>query len=375
MGEYSPVKRRWLFVTIAFMRYVLGLESSCDETAAAVVAFPAAGEGGSPAILASTVYTQQEHQDYGGVVPEIAARAHIEKIDPIVKTCLKEANLQLSDIDAFTATSGPGLLGGLLVGVSYAKSLALAEGKPYIGANHLEGHALTCHLTDGVDFPYLLLLVSGGHCQFIHVKYAGGYETIGGTLDDAVGEAFDKVAKLMGLGYPGGPAIEKLAQKGNPEAFKLPIPLKDKGIDFSFSGLKTAARQLIEKHKKEGTELDEKTLADVCASFQETVARTLEVKAKRALDDLPEITNFVLAGGVAANRMLCGRLEALCKKQGVVFTAPPIGLCTDNAAMIAYAGGLRFIAGEQTSMAGSATPRWPLEEMEKIKLDEVRHGV
>ena len=359
------------------MRYVLGLESSCDETAAAVVAFPDAAEGGAPEILANTVYTQhKEHLDYGGVVPEIAARAHVEKIDPIVKTCLKEAGLGLADIDAFAATSGPGLLGGLLVGVSYAKSLAMAKGKPYVGVNHLEGHALTCRLTDGVSFPYLLLLVSGGHCQFIHVKSAGDYETIGGTLDDAVGEAFDKVAKLMGLGYPGGPVIEKLAQKGDPHAFKLPVPLKDKGIDFSFSGLKTAARHLV--HKQEDGQnaadktlddqtLDDQTLANVCASFQETVAQTLEVKTKRALESLPETKNFVLAGGVAANRMLCGRLKAACKKQGVTFTAPPMGLCTDNAVMIAYAGGLRFMVGEDTPLDSSATPRWPLEEMSVIK--------
>lgn len=352
------------------MKYVLGIESSCDETAAAVVGFPA--DGGSPVIKANTVYTQhQEHLDYGGVVPEIAARAHVEKMDPIVHTCLKEAGLELTDIDAFAATSGPGLLGGLLVGVSYAKSLAMAEDKPYIGVNHLEGHALTCHLTDGVDFPYLLLLVSGGHCQFIHVKHAGGYETIGGTLDDAVGEAFDKVAKLMGLGYPGGPIIEKLAKNGNPKAYKLPIPMKNEGIDFSFSGLKTAARQLVDRTK----ETDDKTIADICASFQETVARTLEIKSKRALEYLPEAKNFVLAGGVAANRMLCGRLETMCKDVGVNFTAPPVHLCTDNAVMIAYAGGLRYLAGETTGMDGSATPRWPLEDMTALKGREVNNAL
>ena len=368
------------------MRYVLGLESSCDETAAAVVAFPDAAEGGAPEILANTVYTQhKEHLDYGGVVPEIAARAHVEKIDPIVATCLKDAGLSLSRIDAFAATSGPGLLGGLLVGVSYGKSLAMAENKPYIGVNHLEGHALTCHLTDGVDFPYLLLLVSGGHCQFIHVKYAGNYETVGGTVDDAVGEAFDKVAKLMGLGYPGGPAIEKRASQGNPNAYKLPIPLKDKGIDFSFSGLKTAARKVVQDAEKSGEKPDDQTLSNICASFQETVAQTLEIKSKRALTYLPDVNNFVLAGGVAANRMLCGRLQQMCAEKNVNFTAPPVNLCTDNAVMIAYAGGLRYLAGEASRLDSSATPRWPLEEMTAInptqseagptKHEETRHDL
>ena len=369
------------------MYYVLGIESSCDETAAAVVGFPDGGgdgvdvrvngtHGSTPVVKSNTVYTQhQEHLDYGGVVPEIAARAHIDKIDPIVKTSLEQAGLTLADISAFAATSGPGLLGGLLVGVSYAKTLAMAEGKPYIAVNHLEGHALTCHLTDGVDFPYLLLLASGGHCQFIQVTYAGNYTTLGGTLDDAVGEAFDKVAKLMGLGYPGGPAIEKHAQNGNPHAYKLPIPLKDGGIDFSFSGLKTAARQLIHRHDV----LDEQTIADICASFQETVAQTLVLKSKRALKDRPEVKHFVLAGGVAANRMLCGRLAEMCQKQHVSFTAPPVGMCTDNATMIAYAGGMRYMAGETTPLSGSATPNWPLENMSPFNQTshqkEQHHGV
>ena len=344
------------------MYYVLGLESSCDETAAAVVGFPDGGE--QAVICANSVYTQhKEHLDYGGVVPEIAARAHIEKFDPIIANCLNEAGLNLTDINAFAATAGPGLLGGLLVGVSYAKTLAMTLNKPYIAVNHLEGHALTCHLTDGVDFPYLLLLVSGGHCQFINVTFAGKYETLGGTRDDAVGEAFDKVAKLLGLGYPGGPAIEKLAKNGNPEAYKLPIPLKDNSLDFSFSGLKTATRQLVNDIKKESGQMNEQHLADVCASFQETVAQILTLKSKHALTNYPDVKNFVLAGGVAANKTLCGRLQSMCAQQDVNFSAPPLHLCTDNAVMIAYAGGMRFMAGESTSLYGSATPRWPLEEM------------
>lgn len=345
------------------MYKVLGIETSCDETAAAVVGFDAAE---TPHILANTIYTQyQEHLDYGGVVPEIAARAHVDKISPIVATCLKDAGLNLTDIDAFAATAGPGLLGGLLVGVSYAKTLAMVHNKPYLGVNHLEGHALTCRLTNQTPFPYLLLLVSGGHCQFIHVRGVGDYETLGGTVDDAVGEAFDKVAKLLGLGYPGGPAIEKLAEKGDPHAYTLPIPMKDKGIDFSFSGLKTAARQLIQQQGQKT--LDEQTLANICASFQEIVAQTLVVKSKRALKSVPKVKHFVLAGGVAANKMLCGRLENLCDTLSVTFSAPPLHLCTDNAVMIAYAGGLRLRAGEKTPLLSHATPRWPLEKMEALR--------
>ena len=359
------------------MYKVLGIESSCDETAASVVAFSAVADGGTPKaeILANTIYTQhQEHLDYGGVVPEIAARAHVDKIGPIVTTCLKDAGLELKDIDAFAATSGPGLLGGLLVGVSYAKTLAMVTGKPYIGVNHLEGHALTCRLTDNTPLPYLLLLVSGGHCQFIHVRGLGDYETIGGTLDDAVGEAFDKVAKLMGLGYPGGPIIEKHAAKGNPKAYKLPIPLKDKGIDFSFSGLKTAARQLVMEHTEKNQVLDDQTLANICASFQETVAQTLTIKSKRALKSCPEVKHFVLAGGVAANKMLRSRLENICAELGVSFSAPPMNLCTDNAVMVAYAGGLRLLAHEQSALESHATPRWPLEDMNPPQFDRHEKG-
>ena len=335
---------------------ILGIESSCDETAAALVEVAADGTG---RVVNSTVYTQhKEHLDYGGVVPEIAARAHVDKMDPIIRTCLQDAGCALDDIDGIAATAGPGLLGGLLVGVSYAKSLALATGKPFLGVNHLEGHALTCRLTDNTPFPYLLLLVSGGHCQFILTRGVGDYTTLGGTLDDAVGEAFDKVAKLLGLGYPGGPRIEALAKEGDPTAFKLPLPLRDKGIDFSFSGLKTAARQLIQAQPK----LDTTTMANICASFQEAVAQILEIKTRRALKQCGA-KHFVLAGGVAANTLLRQRLEAVCTKLGVTFAAPPLAFCTDNAAMIAYAGGLRLLAGEVTDLELNATPRWPLDTL------------
>ncbi len=349
------------------MYHVLGIESSCDETAASVIAF---ADDAQPTVLSNIVYTQhKEHLDYGGVVPEIAARAHVDKIEPIVSEALKEAGVKLTDIDGFAATCGPGLLGGLLVGVSYAKTLASTMGKPYIGVNHLEGHALTCRLTNNVPFPYLLLLVSGGHCQFIHVSGVGEYETIGGTLDDAVGEAFDKVAKLLKLGYPGGPAVEKLAEKGNPKAFKLPIPLKNKGIDFSFSGLKTATRQLIQE---QGDHMSQQTLADLCASFQETVAQTLEVKTKRALQQLKQTKHFVLSGGVAANKILCGRLKKVCAAENIEFTAPPTPLCTDNGVMIAYAGGVRLLAGESHPLDSNATPRLPLETMNKPDNKEIK---
>ncbi|MBI1363837.1 MAG: tRNA (adenosine(37)-N6)-threonylcarbamoyltransferase complex transferase subunit TsaD [Proteobacteria bacterium] len=336
---------------------VLGLESSCDETAAALVELDADGSG---RILASKVYTQKEHLDYGGVVPEIAARAHLEKMPAMVRGCLKEANLGWPRIDAVAATTGPGLLGGVLVGTMYGKSLALALDKPFMPVNHLEGHALTACLTNGVDFPFLLLLVSGGHCQFLLVEGLGVYTTLGGTIDDAVGEAFDKVAKLMGFNYPGGPKIQRLAENGNPKAFNLPLPLRHEGLDFSFSGLKTAVRTQLEK----AGPLTDQLMADMAASFQETVARLLEIKTERALAQT-HVKTFVLAGGVAANTLLRGRLEGLCHKKGVTFCAPPVNLCTDNAVMIAYAGARRLLAGEKPDLASNARARWPLEELKK----------
>lgn len=334
---------------------VLAIESSCDETAAAVVRVAADGKG---EILSNVVYSQTtEHADYGGVVPEIAARAHVQKMDSIVDKALADANLAPADIDAFGATSGPGLLGGLLVGVSYAKSLALAYNKPFLGINHLEGHALTCRLTDHVPFPYLLLLTSGGHCLFIDVKGVGNYTTLGGTIDDAAGEAFDKVAKLMGLPFPGGPMMEKTAQNGNPKAYEFPIPLRHEGLDFSFSGLKTSARQAIMKAEP----LTDQTRADIAASFQHTVAETLALKCRRALKQTGS-PRLVVAGGVAANKTVRAALEAAAKSQKADFFVPPIGLCTDNAAMIAYAGAVRFQVGEHDSLGTAARPRWPLDE-------------
>jgi len=336
---------------------VLGLESSCDETAAALVKLDGTGKG---TILASKVYTQKEHLEYGGVVPEIAARAHLEKMPLMVADSLKEAGLDWDDVDAVAATTGPGLLGGVLVGTMYGKSLALALDKPFMPVNHLEGHALTACLTNDIPFPFVLLLVSGGHCQYLMVEDLGEYTILGGTIDDAIGEAFDKVAKLMGFNYPGGPKIQRLAENGNPKAYDLPLPLRHDGLNFSFSGLKTAVRTHLEKTPK----VTEQVMADMAASFQETCAKLLEIKTARALEQT-KAPAFVLAGGVAANTLLRSRLEQLCHKKGVTFCAPPVNLCTDNAVMIAYAGARRLAAGYKPDLASNARARWPLEELKE----------
>lgn len=338
---------------------ILGIESSCDETAAAILDVSLTQQS---SILANAVYSQtSEHLEYGGVVPEIASRAHMERMDTIINAALSEADISLTDIDAIAFTQGPGLLGGLLVGSSFAKSLHLATGKPIIGVNHLEGHALTAHLTEDVDFPYLLLLVSGGHCQFIQVDGVGSYTTLGATIDDSIGECFDKVAKMLGLPYPGGPNIERLALKGNEQAYTFPIPLKDGSVNFSFSGLKSSIRRQIELNEEK---LCEDYICDICASFQKTVADTLVYKAKKALE-ISNSKDFVLAGGVAANKLLRTRLNDLCAQNGVTFHAPPVKLCTDNAVMIAYAGGLRLCLGEQPNTLDNLTavPRWPLDSL------------
>lgn len=339
--------------------YVLGIETSCDETAAAIVAY----DGVRPQVVANVVHTQLEHLDYGGVIPEIAARAHLEKLEPLVRRALEEAGLALAEVDGIAATAGPGLLGGLLVGVSFAKTLAMAAEKPYIAINHLEGHALSPRLAHDVPFPYLLLLASGGHCQFLHVKGVGDYTLLGATQDDAAGEAFDKVAKLLGLPYPGGPAIEKLAKQGNPEACTFPIPMQGRGLDMSFSGLKTAVRQLVVAESP----LSDQRRADIAASFQATVAKTLADKTKAALKASGAV-RFVVAGGVAANQAIRSTLQRVCDKAGATFSAPPLALCTDNAAMIAYAGALRLAAGATTPLAAGATPSWPLNTLEKVEV-------
>ena len=337
---------------------VLGIESSCDETAVAILDMSKISHS-ADSILANCVYSQtEEHLEYGGVVPEIASRAHMEKMGVLVNEALEGASLTLDDIDGIAVTSGPGLLGGLLMGTTYAKSLSLSKNIPLIGVNHLEGHALISQLTEKTEFPYLLLLVSGGHCQFIHVKEVGDYTLVGSTLDDSIGECFDKVAKMLDLPYPGGPQIEQLAQTGVNDAFNYPTPLKNKGMDFSFSGLKTSVRRSIQKEDI----LTNQTKSNICASFQESVARVLEIKTGRAIE-YTNSTQLVLAGGVAANRLLRTRLEKLCAKKECSFFAPPVHLCTDNALMIAYAGGLRLVAGEKTGLNLFPRPRWPLTDL------------
>ena len=351
---------------------VLGIESSCDETAAAVVR----AEGGRGMILASVVLGQTElHAAFGGVVPEIAARAHVEKLDHAVEAALAEANVTLTDIDAVAVTAGPGLIGGVLAGVMLAKGLAAATGLPLLGINHLAGHALTPRLTDGLAFPYLVLLVSGGHCQFLRVEAADRFARLGGTIDDAPGEAFDKSAKLLGLPQPGGPAVEAEARKGNPARFAFPRPLLDRpGCDLSFSGLKTAllrTRDALVSHKGGLTRADR---ADLCASFQAAVADVLAEKSARALAMSPDITAFAVAGGVAANETLRARLQAAARAAGTRFLAPPLALCTDNAAMIAWAGIERLRLGQADDLALAARARWPLDSRAAPLLGTGRRG-
>ncbi len=336
---------------------VLGIETSCDETAVAVVE-GAAGTGPVGRILSNTVYSQlTEHRRFGGVVPEIAARAHLERIDGLVAQALDEAGLGLSELDAIAATGGPGLIGGVMVGVMTAKALAFAHDKPFIAVNHLEGHALSVRLTEPVEFPYLLLLVSGGHCQLLTVRGPGDFTRLGTTIDDAAGECFDKTAKLLGLGFPGGPAVERAAEGGDPKRFALPRPMWRKpGCDFSFSGLKTAVRQTVEKLPAD----DPRAVADLCASFQRTVGDVFADRCANALVQAPSST-LVVAGGVAANVYLRGRLEEVAAAHGATLVAPPVRLCTDNGAMIAWAGVERLRLGRVDALDFRPRPRWPLD--------------
>jgi N6-L-threonylcarbamoyladenine synthase len=338
---------------------VLGIETSCDETAAAIVAATAQG----PWIRSNTVYTQlAEHAPFGGVVPEIAARAHLDHLDPVINRALVDADASLTEIDAIAAVVGPGLIGGLVVGATMAKGIAWAAGKPFVAVNHLEAHALTVRLIHDVAFPYLLLLVSGGHCQLLACIGVGAYALLGTTLDDAAGEAFDKAAKLMGLGYPGGAAIERAAREGDPYRFALPRPLKGRpGCDFSFSGLKTAVRQLTARPG----ELDSRDTADLAASVELAVCDALTDRTANAVEwfryQHPEGTSLVAAGGVAANRLLRRRLAAVAERAGLRFVAPPPAFCTDNAAMIAWAGLERFRLGFIDGLDAPPRPRWPLD--------------
>ncbi len=350
----------------------MGIESSCDDTAAAVLR---ESEGGVD-ILSSVVTSQTElHADFGGVVPEIAARAHAERLDGMIEEALAKAEIGFEGLDAIAVTAGPGLIGGVISGVMSAKALAFALDLPLIGVNHLAGHALTPRLTDGMAYPYLMLLVSGGHCQFLRVDSSEKFTRLGGTIDDAPGEAFDKVAKLLGLGQPGGPKVEIEAAKGDATRFKLPRPLLDRpGADMSFSGLKTAVLRCRDALVAEKGGLSEQDRADICAGFQEAVRDVFTHKLRRALDGQEGLTGVAVAGGVAANKPLRAALEAVCAEIGLPFMAPPLALCTDNAAMIAYAGLERFHAGQRDGMDLKARPRWPLDQTSPAMLGSGKKG-
>jgi N6-L-threonylcarbamoyladenine synthase len=341
---------------------ILGIETSCDETAASVVRRHADGRG---EILSNVVLSQvKDHAPYGGVVPEVAARAHIHHLDRLVAKALEEAGTGIEGLDAVSATAGPGLSGGLIVGLTMAKGMALARGLPFLAINHLEGHALTPRLLGDVAFPYLLLLISGGHTQFQLVRGVGDYKRLGTTIDDALGEAFDKVAKLLGLGFPGGPLVEAFAARGNAKRFDLPRPLKGRvGCDFSFSGLKTAVRETVEDLGTL-TDLDK---ADICASFQLAVSESVQDRLRRAFamfrDECPEVMTptLVVAGGVAANKALRAMLDETASAIGFKLSVPPFHLCTDNAAMIAWAAAERLALGLSDDQSAAVRPRWPLD--------------
>jgi N6-L-threonylcarbamoyladenine synthase len=343
-------------------KFILGIETSCDETAAAVVRRHADGRG---ELLSNIVLSQlKDHAPFGGVVPEIAARVHVTHLDGLVSKAMTEAKLEFKDLDAVAATAGPGLLGGLIVGLTAGKAISMAWDVPFLAINHLEGHALTPRLLANCSFPYLLLLISGGHTQFQLVEGVGRYKRLGTTIDDALGEAFDKVAKLLGLGYPGGPRVESYAKRGDNKRFDFPRPLKGRtDCNFSFSGLKTAVREVVHGL---GT-LTEQDVADVCASFEFAVAETLVDRLKRAFQQFrdlhPDVESptLVVAGGVAANQTLRRVFETVTAKHGFKLDVPPFHLCTDNAAMIAWAGAERLALGLTDSIDFAARPRWPLD--------------
>lgn len=327
---------------------ILGIETSCDETACAIVT-------DSREILSNKIYSQiKEHEAFGGVVPEIASRSHITHLDGLIRASLHEANCTWHDIDGISVTAGPGLIGGVIVGVMEAKAIASSLGKPFIAVNHLEGHALTARLSHNIVFPYLLLLVSGGHTQILQVDGVGDYELLGESLDDAAGECFDKLAKMLGLGIPGGPKIESLAKNGNPNAFDLPKPLfGDGSCNFSFSGLKTAVKKVVENGAL--------SMEDICAVFQNTVANIIADRMQNALSMLKSpCYNVVVAGGVAANLAIRSKLEELAAKNHIQLIAPPLNLCTDNAAMIAWAGIEKFKSGQVDKIDFAPKARWPL---------------
>lgn len=358
---------------------ILGIETSCDETAVAIV-------DDQKNILAQVINSQIKlHQQYGGVVPELAARGHIEVLDLLIVEVLKKSNLKFSDIDAIAATAGPGLIGGVIVGLMTGKTLASVLQKPFIAVNHLEAHALTARLTQDVEFPYLLLLLSGGHCQILLAQGVGQYQKLGTTIDDALGEAFDKVAQMLGLPYPGGPAVEKLALNGDENRFKFPRPLVDSDLqkkhlfDFSFSGLKTAIRREIEKlsgaefsHAISAQKLSEQEKADICASFQKTVIDIIlnrlenvfyyliDAKKDDSISNKPTVDKIVICGGVAANRYIFSQLSNWAQEKSIKIITPPLDLCTDNAAMIAWAGVEKLKLGLVDSLDFKPRARWEI---------------
>lgn len=339
---------------------MLGIETTCDETAAAVVELP---PGGRARILSNEVYSQiSEHAPFGGVVPEIAARAHVETIDGLVRRAMDTAGLGFSDLDGIAAAAGPGLIGGVMVGLMTGKALALATGKPFVAVNHLEAHALTARLTDDIEFPYLLLLVSGGHTQLIAVRGVGEYTRLGSTVDDAVGEAFDKVAKMLGLPYPGGPHVERRAVEGDPERFKLPRPMQGRpSPDFSLSGLKTAVRLAAEAVAP----LNTVDVADLCASFQAAIVDVIVDRVRVAMrlfrEQFGAPSALVVAGGVAANDAIRRGLARYASGAGLKLVTPPQALCTDNGAMIAWTGIERLRLGLTDGLDFAPRPRWPLD--------------
>jgi N6-L-threonylcarbamoyladenine synthase len=337
---------------------VLAIETSCDETAVAII--------DGKQILANKIYSQIDlHREYGGVVPEIAARSHVESLPGLLEESFTQAQIAPAQLDAVAATGGPGLIGGVMIGVMYAKTIAAALKKDFIAINHLEGHALSPFLAEKpIVFPYLLLLASGGHCQIVVVSALGSYNILGVTIDDAAGEAFDKVAKMLGLGYPGGPAVEEMALQGDKDKFKFPKPMLNKGgCDFSFSGLKTAVRNVVAKQEF----IDDEVKADICASFQDTVADIFLHKLAKATEVFkgmyPEGKDIVIAGGVAANNYIRGKLVGKFAKIGYNVSAPPLALCTDNAVMIAYAAYQRLLQGDKSDLSFAPLSRWPLDKI------------
>ena len=341
---------------------MLGIETSCDETAAAIVCD---AQIPGQRILSNVVLSQHdEHRPYGGIVPEIAARSHLQHIDRLIKKAARDAEISFDKLDGVAVTAGPGLIGGVIVGVMSAKTLAMVYEVPFLAINHLEGHALTVRLTNNIDFPYLLLLVTGGHTQLLIVEGIGRYQRLGTTVDDAVGEAFDKSAKLMGLGYPGGVEVEKAAKTGNPGRFKLPRPMFGRpNCHFSFSGLKTALREQLDNIKQH--QASDEDIADLCASFQSTVAEVIADRCHNAAEFFKsryhEGKYLVVAGGVASNQTLRQALEAVAKEKGMTLIAPPPNLCTDNGAMIAWAGLERLKLNLTDDLHFSPRPRWPLD--------------